>query len=455
MKYNKLHIIIFLLLCYLFVTCSKEDYFSGKLITKVQSNVDTTNAEIEGKLVIENGNGVKFSIIENGVLFSTNKSFIEIMREKEYFKQDYYRKDSSCISSTTEIYFNCDLTNLKPNTHYFACAYSILHCKYSNQKNIKYENIIWGNIEEFKTKEVINDIDTTNKPIVLEIPKNVVAKLMHWGDYRHILIEWDIVQNAISYEIWRSSTGADNSFSSIGSVNHSVISEKYEDWQPLIGNNYYKVRAINGIYKSDFSEIVYCNFSSTNYAPCPPNNLAVNGNTTSMTLTWGYTTSSDCGTPTLYKIYKRNHYTGSYDLVDSTANYTYTQNAPNITPGFNLYAVRSKNNYGESNPIYEMSSEIPLSTPTNFTAIKNGTNVTFSWNTISQATGYKIFMCSNVSGTYIEQFVIEENTNSYVANFPYAAGTIYFKVKANYNPPYALPYGGIVSEFSNYISVSF
>ena len=445
MKYLKISIIVFCLFVG-FISCN-EDYISGTLTTKIISNVETDKAVVGGILNIDNGNGVDCFIIENGILCSSRKSFIESI-----IGNNHYWTDSAFVSSSKEKSFSYELQNLQPNTHYYICAYTILHSKYSKNKGIKYENIIWGNIEEFITKEITNIIDTTENPIHLDKPTNVTATFVQWGgDLNHIRIAWNEVEKASSYEVWRSNN-SQNDFSLLGAVSNYNI---FEDGSPFIGNNYYKVRAVNGIYKSDFSDVAYCNYSSTNYDTCPPNNLSVNGNATSMTITWGYTTNPNCGTPTLFKIYKRNHYTGSFNLIDSTANYSYTEYTPNITPGYNQYAVVSKNNYGESNPIYELSPEIPLSTPTNFSANKNGTSVTFSWDIVSQATGYKIFMGSTATGNYFEQYSIENNTNSYTANFPYASGTIYFKVKAVYNPPSALPYGGVTSGLSNYVSVTF
>lgn len=126
-----------------------------------------------------------------------------------------------------------------------------------------------------------------------------------------IYISWNSVSEATSYKVFRSSS-ATGTYSQIGSATPYT---HLSDLNPINGNNYYKVKAVNNIGESNYSSYALYNHSpSTSVAPCPVTygNCTVNG--TTITMRWTVPTSSGCGVPT--KAYLRVREPSSEKYVD-------------------------------------------------------------------------------------------------------------------------------------------
>ena len=260
-----------------------------------------------------------------------------------------------------------------------------------------------------------------------------------------IRISWSSVSNATSYKVYRSSS-ASGSYSQIGSPTSNTY--MYDD-NPMSGNNYYKVKAVNSRGESPYSSYaVYSN--NPEFSPCPPT-VRVSG-TTSQTVSWTNPTSTGCGKPTSYEVYKRNPNTGSYDLKKTTTSTSYSPSSSDIHPGKNMYAVKAINNSG-SDTGTAYSQDVPLSKPSSFSAQKQGSNIQFTWSKVTWATGYQIFMSTSASGTYtIVQQVDGGNKTSYTYYYPASSGTYYFKIKAIFECSWQ---SRIDSDLTSYKSVTF
>jgi fibronectin type 3 domain-containing protein len=265
-----------------------------------------------------------------------------------------------------------------------------------------------------------------------------------------IKVSWNSVSDADEYIVYWSSNGS--SYSSIGTTSNAY----FYDNNPS-EDNYYKVKAKNSYGESSFSSYAYCHYTSgggggSNYSPCPPS-VTVTGSSTSLTVKWTATTGISCGTPTSYKVYKRNPFTGDLELLTTTSSTSYKDN--NVHPGINRYAVNAINNNGTA-ANYANSSSIPLSKPSSFTAQKSGSDyVKFTWSKVSKAEGYQIFQSSSANGTY---YILDEiddvNTTTLTRYFPGESGhTYYFKIRAYYRASYAGD--PIYSDFTTYKSVTF
>ena len=143
-----------------------------------------------------------------------------------------------------------------------------------------------------------------------------------------ITVSWNSVSSATSYKIYRS-----NSLSGTYSQLGNSSSLNYTDYSPLNGYNYYKITAINSVGESSQSSSISYNFSSgggsTNNAPCLVSNSSVSG-TSSITLSWSAATGTSCGTPTSYKIYKRNPNTSIFELKTTTSSRSYTESSSTV-----------------------------------------------------------------------------------------------------------------------------
>ena len=277
-------------------------------------------------------------------------------------------------------------------------------------------------------------------------PTGVTATNMGSNNYPSILISWSSVSNATSYKVFRSSSSS-GSYSQIGS---STSDTYMYDNNPLSGSNYYKVKAVNSAGESSYSSYAYYD-NSIEYSPCPPT-VSVSG-TTSQTVSWSNPTSSGCGTPTSYEVYKRNPSTNQYELQKTTSSRSYTPSSSDIHPGKNMYAVKAINNSG-SDLGYSYSQDVPLAKPSSFTAQKSGSDVKFTWSKVAWATGYQIYECSSASGNYtILDQITNGNQTTLTRYYPISSGTTrYFKIRAYFECSWITFYTG---EFSSYKKVTF
>ena len=263
----------------------------------------------------------------------------------------------------------------------------------------------------------------------------------------YIRISWSSVSNATSYKVYRSSS-ANGSYSQIGS---STPDTYMYDNNPMSGNNYYKVKAVNSAGESPYSSYVVYN-NNPEFSPCPPT-VKVSG-TTSQTVTWTNPTSNGCGKPTSYEVYKEDPYTGKYELKKTTTTTSYSPLNSDIHPGMNMYAIKAINNSG-SDVGYAYSQEVTLAKPSSFSAQKQGSNqIKFTWSKVAWATGYQIFMSTSASGSYyIQEQVDDGNQTSVTINYPGTSGTTYyFKIRAIHQSKLV---SFTYSDYTTYKSVKF
>ena len=270
-----------------------------------------------------------------------------------------------------------------------------------------------------------------------------------------IIVTWNSVSGADSYKVYRATSSNGNY-----SVLSNVYSTSYTDYSVSAGTTYYyKVSAVNNAGESSMSSYASAKISSgggggggdRESSPCPPT-VSVSG-TSSQNITWTVSTTSGCGTPTSYEVYKYNPQTESWEKKTTTTSKSYSCPSSSIHPGINRYAVKAINSLGDATG-YGNSSEVPLSKPSSFTAQKYGNDqIKFTWSSVSQATGYQIFESSSASGTYVLCEQIEGgSTKQCIKYYPASSGTTrYFKIKSVYYSGYIIVY----SDLTSYKSVTF
>ena len=242
-----------------------------------------------------------------------------------------------------------------------------------------------------------------------------------------IRISWSSVSNATSYNIYRSSS-ANGAYSQIGSTSDTYT----YDYNPMSGNNYYKVKAVNSTGESQYSSYAVYN-NNPEFSPCPPT-VKVSG-TTSQTVTWTNPTSNGCGKPTSYEVYKENPYTGQFEFKKTTTSTSYSPSSSDIHPGMNMYAIKAINNSG-ADIGYAYSQEAPLAKPSSFTAQKSGSYLKFTWSKVAWATGYQIFESSSASGSYSIFTQVDDGSQTsltidLIKDYPISSGTTrYYKIRA-------------------------
>ena len=197
-----------------------------------------------------------------------------------------------------------------------------------------------------------------------------------------VYVTWQSVNNATSYNIYRSSN-ANTSYTKIGTSS----STSYTDNNPLSGYNYYKVSAVNSNGESTQSNYVYCEYSE-NSGPTTlsaPTNVRVanegNNYVPNVIVRWDAVSGAKT-----YKVYKSSSANGSYSLMEEVDAYypsCVDQNPP--TSGSRYYKVKAVNGSTESpysdyavyTPVNKDDAFEPSFTWGNCTV--NGNNMTLRW----------------------------------------------------------------------------
>ena len=139
---------------------------------------------------------------------------------------------------------------------------------------------------------------------------------------------------------------------------------------------------------------------------------------------------------TSYKVFRSSSASGNYSRIGSSTNDTeFIDDSP--LNGRNYYKVKAVNEAGESD--YSNYVDCDFSSggggngtvpnpPTGVEAYQNGSDVHISWNSVADATRYKVYRSSSASGSY-SQIGNPTNSTGFTDNNPLSGGN-YYKVKA-------------------------
>lgn len=488
MKANKLFALAIALASLLIISCEKK-HEDEQFTIKVESN--TPACSVAGGGTYDKGSVITISAIPaNGYRFvrwnddnTTNPRNITVEYSTTFIAMfEQTGGGSSSISAPTgvtasiETYDGVDYILVQWNSVSNAVKYKVYYSTSSNgsYEYIGYAEETYGYVEAsnsdnyFKVTAVNANGDESNlssyaychyssgggdggdETTVPDAPTGVTATNVGTTALPQVKISWNSVSNATSYKVYRSSS-ASGTYSQLGSSTSSTYA--YDD-NPMSGYNYYKVKAVNSAGESSYSSYAYFNYTSgggTSYSPCPPT-VNVSG-TTSQTVTWTSSTSSGCGTPTSYEVYKYDPCSENWELKTTTTSHSYSVSSSAVNPGINRYAVKAINNVGDA-ANYGYSSSVSLAKPSTFNVQKLGNDgIKFTWSAVAKATGYKIYSCSTANGTYVLFSYLNDFTGTeQIYSFPGASGTTYyFKIKAVYD----CGTSPIESDFTTYKSVTF
>lgn len=279
-----------------------------------------------------------------------------------------------------------------------------------------------------------------------------------------IVLSWNDVANATSYNIYK------------GSMGHYVgttYRTQYTDNNPNTGSNCYWVKAANCAGESDlYSNMKCCDFSiggnnepDKETIPSAPTGVTAKSSGNGIEISWNKVTEA-----TGYKIYRSSSANGSYSFLGSiTYNRSYGyDNAP--LSGDNYYKITSYNDVGESAKssyaYYNYSSggnqgpggnqgggtPQKLATPTNLKASSGSSFVQISFNTVSLAYQYELYRATSANGYYSKVSATggSSGTMYTLTDSNPRSGTSYYKVKA-------IPLSSLnltESDLSSYVSVT-
>ena len=252
-----------------------------------------------------------------------------------------------------------------------------------------------------------------------------------------IKLSWNRVEDADSYIVKDGD----------GHYLDETYGPSYTDYSPDEGYNYYRIYAKNQYGTSNSYASTSCHYHNENggggggggtgSAPSVPTGVSANVSGSSIYITWNSVSNA-----TSYVVYwstTDNNYTTTVGTTSNTYiydNYPYENN---------YYKVKAVNEYGES--VLSSSAYCHYSSgggggggggttapnaPTGVTATNIGStmlpDVKITWNSVSNATGYKVYKSTSPNSGYTQHG--SETTTTYLYDHNPSQGNNYYKVKA-------------------------
>lgn len=231
-------------------------------------------------------------------------------------------------------------------------------------------------------------------------------------------LNWTAVEGASQYEVYRSSTGAADSFKLI----HSTTSTAYVDTSAVGGTTYYyTVRAING---SKFGLDSDPQSMTCPAAPTRPSLTLTTDRSGKPVLKW--TSVKDA---TAYEVFRSTTgAAGSFSIVRRTSYLTWTDTNTEMDKTY-YYVVRAKNGSlcGKFSPAQSVKCPIVLSVPSMTLDLNKSTGKpVISWTSVPFATQYEIYR--SATGADKSYRIIRRTALLNYTDTTAVAGTTYYYV---------------------------
>ncbi|MWC31393.1 fibronectin type III domain-containing protein, partial [Paenibacillus sp. MMS18-CY102] len=235
-------------------------------------------------------------------------------------------------------------------------------------------------------------------------------------------VTWNSVTHATYYGVYIA-TSVNGTYQFVGNTTSTTktITELVN------GTTYYvKVIAANNDGSSSYSASVSVTVSGQIIISAPTNVQVVAGDTTA-TVTWASVTHA-----TYYGVYIATSANGTYQFVGNTTSTTKT--ITELVNGTTYYVkVIASNENGSSSysasVSVTVSGQIIISAPTNVQVVAGDTTATVTWNSVTHATYYGVYIATSVNGTY--QFVGNTTSTTKTITELVNGTTYYVKVIAS------------------------
>jgi len=231
-------------------------------------------------------------------------------------------------------------------------------------------------------------------------------------------LNWTAVEGASQYEVYRSATGAADSFKLI----HSTTSTAYVDTSAVGGTTYYyTVRAINGLKFGLDSDPQSMTCPA---APARPSLTLTTDRSGKPVLKW--TSVKDA---TAYEVFRSaTGAAGSFSIVRRTSYLTWTDANTEMGKMY-YYVVRAKNGSlcGKFSPAQSVKCPIVLSAPSMTLDLNKSTGKpVISWTSVPFATQYEIYR--SATGADKSYRIIRRTALLNYTDTTAASGTTYYYV---------------------------
>jgi len=247
-----------------------------------------------------------------------------------------------------------------------------------------------------------------------------------------VTVNWNSVSNVTvtGYYLYRS-TSSNGSYSKITQYQSwGAGSYSHTDYGLTAGTTYYyKVSAYNGDGEGEKSSAASV---TTPNADTPTGINATVTSSSSVSINWGYVLYA-----TGYKVYRSSSENGEYTLITSiaTTSYTDTGLSENTTYYYKVSAYNSAGGEGAKSSVVSVKTAIP-DTPTNVAASAisgSFSSLRVSWNSVSSASGYKVYRSSYLNGTYTLITTISSTSTLSYTDTGLSADTAYYYYVSSYN----------------------
>ena len=271
----------------------------------------------------------------------------------------------------------------------------------------------------------------------LDVPDDLTAKTK--SDTK-ISLDWDSVSGARSYYVYRA-TSYSGTYSKIATVTTS----SYTDYNLSYNKTYYyKIKAHNSRYTSNYSSIVHTTTAKDYDSDLDePGDLTAKSKSDSkISLDWDSVSGA-----TSYYVYRATSYSGTYSKIATvtTSSYTDYNLSYNKTYYYKIKAHNSSDTSNYSSSVHATTAsdyDSDLNVPKSLTAeAKSDSKISLDWASISGATSYYVYRATSYSGTYSKIATVA--TSSYTDYSLSYNKTYYYKVKAH-NSNYTSDYSSIV-----------
>ena len=258
----------------------------------------------------------------------------------------------------------------------------------------------------------------SGKVVVTPKPAAPVVKIGHSAASGKPVLTWNAVSGATSYKVYRA-TSQNGTYSLLG----TVTATSYTNTGAKAGMTYYyKVKAVNSVGESAYSNIVSGKVKSVTPKPSAPVVKIGNSSTSGKPmLTWNAVSGA-----TSYKVYRATSQNGAYSLLGTVTTTSYTNTGAKAGTTY-YYKVKAVNSAGESAYSNIVSGRATVTTLTMGHSATSG-KPQLTWKAVSGAASYRVYRATTKNGAYT---VINTTKTLTYTNTGAALGTTYYyKVEA-------------------------
>lgn len=273
----------------------------------------------------------------------------------------------------------------------------------------------FSNVQQY-ANEFIDMIANNAQPFEVKAPENAKAELDE--EAFNIVICWDAVKHAESYQIYRGNS----SNGSYSLVADNVAITTWADESPLAGYNYYRIKATGHGLTSSNSNTT----DAINYALDAPTNAKaeLDDENFNIAVSWDAVMYAE-----KYQVYRGNSSNGIYSLVaDNITSTTWTDESP--FTGYNYYRIKALGHgltSGDSNTTNMI--DYKLEAPTNAKVVwDDNDDMVVSWNAVRHAESYQVYRSNKNDNGYT--LAAENITSTSWTDKNPLSGYNYYRIKA-------------------------